>query len=264
TPEELRVLLSQVAARAARVGQLPDEAQAGPPEGPLFRPVDPRGAGVVADWGSPVAVRWGPGLGLEPRELADLLAAGLVADRRIDAVEVAPSGWLAITVSDGARAAVIRAVLEQPDRYAVPGVSVIPEVPDERPGSRPARDPVATVQRAHARQARLVRNARAAGVESRPTDRPEELTDGSERVLLVTLADLPQRLARHPGDREHTLAAVLEVAHRADAWARPVRPMVVGESIRPVHGARLSLATATRHVLRTGLHLVGASAPERM
>ncbi|MDN5796171.1 MAG: anticodon-binding protein [Intrasporangium sp.] len=264
TPADLRELVTDVAARAARVGALPDAAEAGPPEGPLFRPIDPRDAGVVADWGSPVALRWAPALGLEPRELADLLAARLVADRRISAVEVAPTGWLALTVTDLARAAVIPAILAAPDRYAVPVGIVVPEVPDELPGSRSPGEPVMTIQRAHARQCRRIRNASAAGVESRASDRLEELTHVSERVLLVTLADLPQRLARHPGDRDRMLAAALEVARRADAWIHPERPMSVGEHIRPVHGARLSLATATRHVLRTGLHLLGASAPERM
>lgn len=263
-PEDLRELLTDVAARAARVGELPDEAEAGPPEGPLFRPVDPRDAGVVADWSSPVAVRWAPDLDLEPRELADTLAAGLVEDHRISAVEVAPTGWLAITVSDVARAEVVTAIRADPDRYGVPEGVVVPDVPSEPGGSRRPDDPVATIQLSHARQCRLVRNATAAGVEARPADRLEQLTHVSERVLLVTLADVPQRLARHPGDRDRVLAAMLELAARADAWVHPVRPLTLDEPIQSVHGARLALATATRDVLRTGLHLLGASAPERM
>ncbi|EWT05918.1 anticodon-binding protein [Intrasporangium chromatireducens Q5-1] len=263
-PDDLRELLTGVAARAARVGELPDEAEAGPPEGRLFRPVDPRDAGVIADWSSAAAVRWAPALHLEPRELADVLAAGLVDDRRIAAVEVAPTGWLAITVSDAARAEVVGAILADPDGYAVPEGVVLPEVADERPGSRPPGDPVAVVQLSHARQCRRIRNATAAGVQTRPSDRLEQLTHVSERVLLVTLADLPQRLARHPAGRERILAAMAEVACRADAWVHPVRPLTLDESVEPVHGARLALATATRDVLRTGLRLLGASAPERM
>ncbi len=263
-PDELRELLTDVAARAARVGELPDEAEAGPPAGRLFRPVDPRDAGVVADWASPVAVRWGPDLGLEPRELADVLASGLVADRRIAAVEVAPTGWLAVTVDDAARAAVIPTILADPDGYAVPDGATAGPVPGERAGSRPPGDRVATVQLAHARLCRLIRNATAAGVETRPAGRLEQLTHVSERLLLVALADLPQRLASHPADRDHVLTAMLEVAERADSWTHPVRPLTLGEPIRSVHGARLALATATRAVLCTGLRLLGASAPERM
>lgn len=263
-PEDLRELLTDVAARAARVGELPDEAGGGPPEGALFRPLDPRDAGVIADWSSPVAVRWAPALDLEPRELADILAAGLVDDHRIAAVEVAPSGWLAITVSDAARAEVIPTILAEPDRYAVPEGTVLPKIVDERPGARAAGDPVLTVQRAHAGQCRRIRNATAAGVEMRASDRLEQLTHVSERVLLVTLADVPQRLTRQPGNRDRTLAAMLELADRAVSWVHPVRPLILGEPIEPVHGARLALATATRDVLRTGLCLLGASAPERM
>lgn len=256
--------MADVAARAARVGELPDEAEAGPPEGPMFRPVDPRAAGVVADWSSPVALRWGPELGLEPRDLADTLAGGLVDDRRIAAVEVAPNGWLALTISDASRAEVIPAVLAAPDRYAVPEGTVVPDVPDERPGSRAPADPVAQVQLAHARQCRRIRNATAAGVEVRHADPLDQLTHVSERVLLVTLADLPQRLSRARVDHERLVQALLELAGRADEWVHPVRPLVVGDPVTPIHGARLALATATRDVLRTGLLLLGASAPERM
>jgi arginyl-tRNA synthetase len=263
-PEDLRELLTDVAARAAGRGELPSEAAAGPPDGPLFRPVDPREAGVIADWSSPVAVRWAGRLDLPPRELADALAAGLVDDRRIAAVEVAPTGWLAITVSDAARAEVIPAILAAPDRYGLPDGVVTADVAQERPGSRVPGDPVLAIQLAHARQCRRVRNAVAAGVEMRPSDRLEQLTHVSERVLLVTLADVPQRLARQPGDPERVRAAMLELAARADAWVHPVRPVTLDDPIEPVHGARLALATATRDVLRTGLRLLGASAPERI
>src|SRR3954463_13902351 len=77
TPEQLRALLVQVAAQAVESGELSPEVLEGPPAGPLFRPTHARLAGVVADWGPPVARRWGPQVGLEPRELAGLLARGL-------------------------------------------------------------------------------------------------------------------------------------------------------------------------------------------
>jgi hypothetical protein len=95
-------------------------------------------------------------------------------------------------------------------------------------------------------------------------DRGDELTHVSERLLLVALADHPQRVLRHLGDREGLLRAVSVVAERAVAWTHPVRPLLVGERPSGIHGARLALAIATGHVLRTGLALLGASAPERM
>jgi hypothetical protein len=264
TPEQLRRVLTEVAARAAELGLLPDEAQAGPPEGPIFRPVDPRDAGVVADWVTPVVVPWGRALHLEPLDLATVLARGLAELREVEAVEVSPAGWLSITVSDAARAEVIGRVLEDPDGYGTTTGAPPPPVPDERPGSRCHEDPVAVIQRAHALQCRRVRNAVATGVQIRPGDRREQLTHVSERLLLVVLADHPQRVLRHVGDRDGLLRAVGVVAERAVDWTHPVRPLVIGERPTGVHGARLALAVATAHVLRTGLAELGASAPERM
>ena len=107
TPEALRTVLEDVAARAARVGTLPDEAEGGAPAGPIFRPVDGRAAGVVADWVTPVVQRWAPQLDVDVRDLATVLAEGLAEELAVDAVEVAPSGLLAITLSDEARSRII-------------------------------------------------------------------------------------------------------------------------------------------------------------
>jgi arginyl-tRNA synthetase len=264
TPEELRRLLAKVAAAAAKVGALPDEAEGGPPAGPIFRPVDPRAAGVMADWVTPVAQRWAPQLGLEPRELATVLAEGLTQRKRVSAVEVAPSGLLAITLSDVARAQIIPTVLAEADTYGVRPGHVLRLPPEEPPGSRPLDDPISRAQLSHARMCRLIRTAEAAGVEMRKRDRLEELTHVSERLLLVALADHPQRLARHEGDEQQLVRAVTDLASLADAWTHPLRPTVVGEHPTSLHGARLALATATRIVLRNGLAHLGAAAPERM
>lgn len=263
TPEQLRALLEEVAAQAARVGDLPDEAQAGPPVGPIFRPADTRAAGVVADWVTPVAQRWAPQLDLEPRDLARVLAQGLTREKPVAAVEVAPSGLIALTLEDAARAAVVPLVLEHEDDYALaPGPR--PTVADERPGERAADDPVRRAQLAHARLCRIIRNAEAAGVERRPSARLGELTHVAERHLLVALADLPQRLRTHAGDEDRQRRAVSDLADLADAWDHPVRPTVVGTQPQSVHGARLLLADAVRIVLRNGLARLGAAAPERM
>ena len=264
TPEELRALLTQVAVRAAREGELPDEAEAGPPVGYLFAPADARASGVIPDWVSPVAIRWAPALDRGARELATVLAAGLMVRRRIGAVEVDPSGMLAITLSDHARSAIITTVLDHAETYALPAGTRLTPVPLEVPGARPTDDPVAVAQRAHARLCRVIRNAEAVGVLVRPQDRLEQLHHVPERRLLVALADLPARLDRHAGDRTQQLRAVTDLASLADAWTFPVRPLVVGEDIRSLHGARLALATATRVVLRNGLARLGLPAPERM
>jgi arginyl-tRNA synthetase len=262
TPEQLRALLEQVAAEAARSGELPGTAAAGLPDGAIFRPTDTRAAGVVADWVTPVAQRWAPRLGLGPRDLARVLAQGLTLQKPVAAVEVAPSGLIAVTLEDAPRSAIVAHVLEHQDAYGLGGATL--PVPAEVPGSRPPGDPVLGAQLAHARLCRLIRNAEAAGVERRPSARVERLTHVVERHLLVALADLPQRLDTHAGDPVQQRRAVTDLAELADGWDHPLRPAVVDEPVRSVHAARLLLADAVRVVLRNGLARLGASAPERM
>jgi arginyl-tRNA synthetase len=265
TPEQLRDLLTAVAARAADIGELPEGAEAGPPPGVLFRPAEPRGAGVVADWVTPLAQRWVRQLDtdLEPRALARTLAQGLSERREVAAVEVAPSGLIAITLDDAVRAAIIDVVRDAPATYAArPGGRY--RLVLERPGWRALDDPLRAVQRAHARLCRILRNAAAAGVEQRPTDRLEMLNHVTERHLLVAVADLPQRLDAHAGDEHACRQALVELGRLADAWDHPTRPMLVGESPGHVHGARMALADTVRIVLRNGLARLGAAAPERM
>jgi arginyl-tRNA synthetase len=263
TPEQLRALLEEVAAQAARSGELPAEAAAGPPAGALFRPTDTRAAGVVADWVTPVAQRWATRLGLGPRDLARVLAQGLTLQRPVAAVEVAPSGLVAVTLEDAARSAIVPLVLEHQADYALAEGASLP-VLTETPGSRAPGDPVLAAQLAHARLCRLIRNAEAAGVERRGSARLEGLTHVVERHLLVALADLPQRLATHSGDEAQQRRALTDLADLVAGWDHPLRPVVVDEPVRPVHAARLLLADAVRVVLRNGLARLGASAPERM
>ncbi|MBB2985404.1 DALR anticodon-binding domain-containing protein [Terracoccus luteus] len=271
TPERLRALLDDVAAEAVAQDRLPAEAADGAPAGPLFRPVLPRGEGEVADWVTPVAQRWSRALSLTPRELARVLAAGLVARPEVAAVEVAPSGLVTLTVTDEARGQVVAAVLADPTGYArgMPSGAVPPAA--SPPGSPPTSTPdpsvsdrLAPARRAHARLRRLVRNAEAVGVYQRGQGARDRLADVAERLLLVALADLPQRLAAHEGDRARQERALLDLAGLADAWHLPLRPRTVDDPDERVHGVRLGLARAASLVLRNGLHRLGADAPERM
>ena len=185
--------------------------------------------------------------------MARELARSLGLDPRVEAVEVAPSGLLLITLTALARGAVVDAVLAAPDAWALgPGSA---RAADRAGRARSPGDPVRQAQVAHARLCRLVRNAEALGVQVRGSRGREALVEVSERRLLVALADLPQRAAA-PGD------AVTDLARLADDWRAPVHPQVVGASVERVHGARLGLATAARVVLRNGLWRLGA-APRR-
>lgn len=269
-PERLRELLSQVALAAANDGSLPAPAADGPPEGLLFRPVDGRSAGVVADWVSPVATRWAPALGLEPRALAQQLARGLVDETEIEAVEVTPAGLMAITLTDLCRAEILDAIFADEHYGCDHGLDDAREgheqsvTTDRGVPLDPPEEALRPAQLAHARLCRVVRNAEAVGVSTRAVDYRGTLTHVSERLLQVALADLPQRLHAGGGDRARQVRALTELAELALACDRPARPALVGDDITPEHGVRLALARATARVLRNGLRRLGADAPERM
>lgn len=269
-PERLRELLSQVALSAANDGSLPPEVLGGPPEGLLFRPVDGRSAGVVADWVSPVATRWASALGLEPRALAQQLARGLVDEPEIEAVEVTPSGLMAITLTDLCRAEILEAIFADEHYGCDHGFDDAGEGDGPSAGSENAvqleapGEALRPVQLAHARLCRVVRNAEAVGVSTRAVDYRGTLTHVSERLLQVALADLPQRLHAGVGDRSRQVQALTELAELGLACDRPARPALVGDDITPEHGVRLALARATARVLRNGLRRLGVDAPERM
>ncbi|MDQ2797617.1 MAG: DALR anticodon-binding domain-containing protein [Actinomycetota bacterium] len=265
-PGRLRELLLQVALEAADDGSLPPQAHAGPPDGVLFRPVDGRSAGVVADWVSPVATRWAPFLGLEPRALAQVLARGLVERVEVDAVEVTPSGLMAVTLTDPCRAQILEMILadehygcghEADDAGTCDRSTVASDLALQG-------DSLRLVQLAHARLCRVVRNAEAVGVSTRAVDDRGTLTHVSERLLQVALADLPQRLDAAAGDLARAVRALTDLAELSDACDRPARPAVVGDDITAEHGVRLALARATARVLRNGLLRLNVDAPERM
>ncbi|MCU1536168.1 MAG: anticodon binding domain protein [Humibacillus sp.] len=265
TPEQLQHLLLAAVSRASSSGALPVGAAVAFPVGPLLRPTTPRPSGVVADWVTPVAQRWSAALGGEPRarSLARTLADGLLEERDLATVEVTPTGLLALTLVPASRARIVEVVLDAPESYAaLPGRRHRAVL--ERAGWCPLDDPLRSVQLAHARLCRLVRNAAAVGVERGPRSRLGDLHRATERPLLVAVADLPQRLAAHAGDEAAARRALVELAVLAEAWQEPTRPLVRGADPDPEHGARVLLADAVRLVLRNGLARLGAAAPERM
>lgn len=127
-------------------------------------------------------------------------------------------------------------------------------------------NPVFYVQYAHARTSAVARNAAAAGVDRSEFD-AALLDHPTESALLGTLAELPRIVAQAAELREpHRVARYLEeLAGTYHRWYDSCRVIPLGDDpIEPVHRTRLWLNDATGQVLRTGLGLVGVSAPERM
>ena len=132
-------------------------------------------------------------------------------------------------------------------------------------------NPVFYVQYAHARTSAVARNAAAAGVgrggqDGRGFD-AALLGHPSESELLGALAEFPRVAAQAAELREpHRVARYLEeLAGAYHRWYDSCRVIPLGdEPVAAVHSTRLWLNDATGQVLRTGLGLLGVSAPERM
>ncbi|HET8957681.1 MAG TPA: DALR anticodon-binding domain-containing protein, partial [Microcella sp.] len=93
------------------------------------------------------------------------------------------------------------------------------------------------------------------------------LVDETESVLLGVLAEFPRVVAQAAELREpHRVARYLEqLAAAYHRWYDTCRVTPQGDDpIEAVHRARLHLSDAAGQVLRTGLGLIGVSAPERM
>lgn len=128
-------------------------------------------------------------------------------------------------------------------------------------------NPVFYVQYAHARSAGVARNAAEYGISREDGFDAELLTHESEAALLGALGDFPRIVAQAVEFREqHRVARYLEeLASAFNQWYDRTRVTPQGdEEITDLHRTRLWLNDATGMVLRTGLHLLGVSAPERM
>ena len=128
-------------------------------------------------------------------------------------------------------------------------------------------NPVYYVQYAHVRTCNVARNAAAHGVSRDAGFDPAALDTEADSALLGALAQFPAQVAQATELREpHRIARYLEsLAATYHAWYGQCR--VTPRSDDPVeagHVARLWLNDAVTQVLRTGLGLLGVSAPERM
>ncbi|WP_084124091.1 arginine--tRNA ligase [Demequina sp. NBRC 110054] len=128
-------------------------------------------------------------------------------------------------------------------------------------------NPVFYVQYAHARTAGVARNAAEYGIDRDKGFDASLLSHESEAALLGALGEFPRIVAQAVEYREqHRVARYLEdLATAFNRWYDRTRVTPLGdEEVTDLHHTRLWLNDATGMVLRTGLHLLGVSAPERM
>ncbi len=122
-------------------------------------------------------------------------------------------------------------------------------------------NPVYYVQYAHARIASIFRRAELD--ESGIKEAPDGDIAPEERILVLELLDFPRVVRNAAARREvHPLPTYLEtLATRFHQFYTVHRVLVDDEKVRQ---RRLALCAATKTVLRSGLDLLGVSAPERM
>ena len=128
-------------------------------------------------------------------------------------------------------------------------------------------NPVYYVQYAHVRTCNVARNAAEHGVTRDAGFDPAALDSEADEALLAALAQFPAQVAQATELREpHRIARYLEsLAATYHAWYGQCRVTPRGDDpVEPGHIARLWLNDAVTQVLRTGLGLLGVSAPERM
>lgn len=132
--------------------------------------------------------------------------------------------------------------------------------------SRTNDNPVYYVQYAHARTRAVARNAEAAGIDGSGFD-PALLAHPSENELLGQLREFPRIVEFSALEREpHRIARYLEdLAARYNRWYDQTRVLPQGDGdVEPIHHSRFVLNQAASQVLRSGLELIGVTAPERM
>ncbi|SOD73294.1 arginyl-tRNA synthetase [Jatrophihabitans sp. GAS493] len=128
-------------------------------------------------------------------------------------------------------------------------------------------NPVYYVQYAHARLARLQRNAADLGIVRSAEPNLGLLVHEREGDLLGALGEFPRVVASAAELRSpHRIAHYLEsLAGRYHRFYEACRVLPQGdEEATPLTDARLWLCEATRVVLANGLGLLGVSAPDRM
>ena len=132
--------------------------------------------------------------------------------------------------------------------------------------SRSNDNPVYYMQYAHARVASVMKQLAARGLSydtATALANLDRLDSAHEAAVLTALSRYPETLAQAAAQRApHTLVHFLrELAQHFHTWYNAAQFIVDDVATR---NARLALALGTQQVMRNGLALLGASAPESM
>ena len=130
------------------------------------------------------------------------------------------------------------------------------------------KNPAYYIQYAHARTHGIERRAAEAGV-GMPTHEdfdPANLALVEELELIKKLGEFPEMVQRVTETREphHVAYYLRDLAGLWNPYLQDGRRHRVLSEDRELSAARLGLVLAVRHVLRSGLDLLGISSPERM
>jgi arginyl-tRNA synthetase len=126
-------------------------------------------------------------------------------------------------------------------------------------------NPVYYVQYAHARIANILRKGEAEGLRDLGEPPFERLVQDDEIALVRRLAAFPDVVSEAAAELEpHRVTFyLLELAAAFHGYYNRKENRVVSED-RELSVARLALVDTVAHVLRSGLDLLGVTAPERM
>lgn len=202
-------------------------------------------------------------LGYDPNQVEVLIGQMVNLLRNGEAVRMSKRAGTVITIED-----LVGAIGVDASRYALVRSSADStlDIDLELWASQSSDNPVYYVQYGHARLCSIARKAQEIGVRADDADL-SLLTHEKEGDLIRTLGEFPAVVKAAATLREpHRVARYSEelagVFHRFyDACQ--ILPKA-GEEAKPVHAARLALASATRQVLANALTMLGVSTPERM
>ncbi len=126
-----------------------------------------------------------------------------------------------------------------------------------------SENPVYYVQYAHARISSLIAALESEGVKPSETIGEEYLAAPEERALVRLLANFPEQIRTAAREQEPSVInrLLIDLAGAFHSFYAACR--IRGEAA-DVAGARYALVLAVREVLRTGLKLLGVSAPDKM